>query len=148
MVCFPEQAPKRGCHDITADVEAAVRDALGGVRAGVLNVFIQHTSASLTVADPEAAEPLEEALNAVVPERWNRDFFQHTYEVRGAQTTPAYASRLAIKLKHAFTPRAMAFTGRRRHAGPRQVLSDGRVAQRAGEGRETANGAESGALTV
>jgi len=65
-------------------VETAVRSALAGVRAGVLNVFIQHTSASLTVADAAAAETLEEALNAVVPECWNREFFQHTYEVRGA----------------------------------------------------------------
>ena len=47
-----------------------------------MNLFIQHTSASLTCASVAAGDELETMLNDVVPERWNREFFKHTYEVR------------------------------------------------------------------
>ena len=78
-------APRRGCHDITPQIEAAIEGVLGGgVETGWLNMFIQHTSASLTVSDrsdaDEAGEVLEAALNRTVPEAWNNEFFKHTYE--------------------------------------------------------------------
>jgi secondary thiamine-phosphate synthase enzyme len=76
-----------------------------------LNLFIQHTSASLTVssrapaaapapapatasapraaeAETEAAARLESALSATVPGRWNDEFFTHTYE--GPDDMPAH----------------------------------------------------------
>jgi thiamine phosphate synthase YjbQ (UPF0047 family) len=48
----------------------------------VVNCFVQHTSASLTVNDKKSGACLEAMLNNVVPERWNDEFFEHTYEVR------------------------------------------------------------------
>ena len=54
---------------------------VGKVEKGVMNLFIQHTSASLTCASISASDQLETMLNDVVPERWNNEFFKHTYEV-------------------------------------------------------------------
>jgi hypothetical protein len=49
-------APSRGCHLITPQVNRAVRDDISGIRIGMANLFVQHTSASLTInenADPD-----------------------------------------------------------------------------------------------
>ena len=75
----------RGCRDVTAEIAAAAK-AIGvgpEVRTGWLNVFVQHTSASLAVCDSTiagAGDRLERALNETVPESWNDEFFVHTYE--------------------------------------------------------------------
>ena len=40
------------------------------------NLFIQHTSASLTInenCDPDVRVDMESALNAIVPESWNKE---------------------------------------------------------------------------
>ena len=61
---------KRGFHLITAEV----LDALPQIRelkSGILQVFIQHTSASLTInenADPTVRRDLETYFNKAVPE--------------------------------------------------------------------------------
>jgi secondary thiamine-phosphate synthase enzyme len=110
-------APGRGAHDVTEAIAAGLKALRaaggvgGGVAAGWLNLFIQHTSASLTVssrapapapapapatatapraaeAETEAAARLESALSATVPERWNDEFFTHTYE--GPDDMPAH----------------------------------------------------------
>lgn len=71
-------APSRGCHDITAQIEEALAPggavgSAGSVSVGWLNVFIQHTSASLTVSDNRPTEAagkrLEAALNRTVGRR-------------------------------------------------------------------------------
>ncbi len=49
-------APSRGCHLITRNVQEAVKNELPNIKIGMANLFIQHTSASLTVnenADPD-----------------------------------------------------------------------------------------------
>lgn len=74
------EAPSRGVHPITQDIVSAAGDALAACSAGVVNVFIHHTSASLTVNAAAAGPGIEDTLNAVVPERWNREFFRHTFE--------------------------------------------------------------------
>jgi len=73
-------APSRGCHDVTAEILKAVSSEMSKIKIGVVNCFIQHTSASLTVNDMKSGACLEAMLNNVVPERWNDEFFQHTYE--------------------------------------------------------------------
>lgn len=84
-------APGRGCHDVTAEIERALApggalrgEASAAVHTGWLNLFIQHTSASLTVSDrgegAAAGRRLEAALNRAVPESWNEEFFEHTHE--------------------------------------------------------------------
>lgn len=77
-------APSRGCHLITSEVTNAVRSELSGIKIGMANLFIQHTSASLTInenADPDVRVDLETALNKIVPETWHKDgSFTHTME--------------------------------------------------------------------
>ena len=77
-------APSRGCHLITSDINKAIKDDLSKIKIGLANLFIQHTSASLTVnenADPDVRRDMEVALNKIVPAEWNRDgTFRHTME--------------------------------------------------------------------
>ena len=78
---------RRGFHLITSHVLEAVPE-LPTIRVGLLNVFIQHTSASLTInenADPDVRIDLEMALSRVVPEDWPYD---HTLE--GPDDMPAH----------------------------------------------------------
>jgi secondary thiamine-phosphate synthase enzyme len=83
------QLPKfsRGCHLITSQVLKEL-DIITTLKMGVLNVFIQHTSASLSInenADPDVRKDLETALNRLVPE--DQDFV-HTIE--GPDDMPAH----------------------------------------------------------
>ena len=69
------KAPGRGYHLITRDVVAAVPE-LSKFKVGTMNVFIQHTSASLSLnenADPSVRTDMEVALNLIVPEKWAKD---------------------------------------------------------------------------
>jgi secondary thiamine-phosphate synthase enzyme len=77
----------RGFHLITREVISAVPE-LQNVRIGILQVFLQHTSASLTInenADPDVRTDMETALNRLVPE--NQPFV-HTIE--GPDDMPAH----------------------------------------------------------
>ena len=77
-------APSRGCHIITNEVNKAIKDEISTIQVGMMNLFIQHTSASLTInenADPDVKVDLETALNKLVPAKWARDgTFLHTME--------------------------------------------------------------------
>lgn len=74
-------APSRGCHLITNDILKAVGDDLRQINVGLCNLFVQHTSASLTInenADPDVRRDMEVALNKLVPAQWCRDgTFRH-----------------------------------------------------------------------
>ena len=82
-------APRpRGFHLITRDVLAQIPE-VRLVRAGLLHVFIQHTSASLTLnenADPDVRADFESYFNRAVPE--NAPYFAHTIE--GPDDMPAH----------------------------------------------------------
>ena len=69
----------QGCHPITRLIVEALPE-LADVKVGLLHVFIQHTSASLTInenADPDVPVDLDRFLNHMVPE----DFpYRHTCE--------------------------------------------------------------------
>ena len=74
-------------HECTEAVQAAVRES--GVRDGLCTLFIQHTSASLTIqenADPSARRDLERWLNRLVPE----DDSLYTHTTEGADDMPAH----------------------------------------------------------
>lgn len=77
----------RGCHLVTREVVQAIPE-LAEVQVGLLHVFIQHTSASLTInenADREVRTDLAASLDALAPE----DFpYTHTYE--GPDDMPAH----------------------------------------------------------
>jgi len=71
--------PGQGLHDVTDEVRSVVRES--GVREGLCTIYIQHTSASLTIqenADPSARRDLESWLNRLVPER--DSLYTHTAE--------------------------------------------------------------------
>jgi secondary thiamine-phosphate synthase enzyme len=73
------RAPRRGLHEITGEVGRAV--AASGVKDGLCNLFIRHTSASLIVQenyDPSARRDLEAFLDRLVPE--NASYYEHTLE--------------------------------------------------------------------
>jgi len=78
---------RRGFHLITREVISAIPE-LQDVRIGILQVFLQHTSASLTInenADPDVRTDMETALNRLVPENQT---FVHTIE--GPDDMPAH----------------------------------------------------------
>jgi len=59
----------RGTTDITAEVQRAV--AASGIQAGICNLFLQHTSASLLLcenADPAVRRDLETILSRLAPD--------------------------------------------------------------------------------
>jgi secondary thiamine-phosphate synthase enzyme len=73
-------ARKRGFHIITKEIIEEFRE-IKNISRGIMHVFIQHTSASLTInenADPGVREDLETYFNKNVPE--NSPYFVHTTE--------------------------------------------------------------------
>ena len=121
--------PGQGLHEITGQVQAAARES--GVREGLCTVFIQHTSASLTIqenADPSAQRDLEAWLNRLVPER--DSLYTHTTE--GPDDMPSHvkaaltATSLSIpildgELGLGTWQGIFVWEHRRRH-GPREIL--------------------------
>src|SRR5258708_36787752 len=80
-------ARSRGFHLVTREVLAALPE-LAEVGVGLLHVFIQHTSASLTVnenADPDVQADLENSFAAIAPENFP---YRHTCE--GPSDMPAH----------------------------------------------------------
>ena len=81
-------AMTRGFHLITHDIVSGFSE-LGQIKKGVLQVFIKHTSASLTIneaADSTVRSDFESHFNEMVPE--NQPYYQHTME--GADDMPAH----------------------------------------------------------
>ncbi|RIV34313.1 YjbQ family protein [Flagellimonas lutimaris] len=78
----------RGFHLITDTVIGAVPE-LRKIKVGFLQVFIKHTSASLTInenADPTVRTDFESHINTMVPE--NAPYYVHNYE--GPDDMPAH----------------------------------------------------------
>ncbi|MCH8822780.1 MAG: YjbQ family protein [Planctomycetes bacterium] len=102
------KTPGQGLHLITSQIEQIVRDE--AVDDGLCTIFVQHTSASLTIqenADPSARIDLENWLNRLVPE--NDSLYTHTDEgpddmpshIKAALTSttlsiPIHQGRLAL----------------------------------------------------
>ncbi len=84
---FQISPKRRGFHLITQEVIAAASE-LSRVQIGILHLFIQHTSASLTInenADADVRRDMEMAMNKVAPESWP---YVHTIE--GPDDMPAH----------------------------------------------------------
>ena len=79
---------KRGFHLITNLIISEFPE-IKKIKIGQLQVFIKHTSASLTInenADPTVREDFESHFNKFVPE--NMPYYIHTYE--GSDDMPAH----------------------------------------------------------
>jgi secondary thiamine-phosphate synthase enzyme len=92
MVFFQEllalEQKSRGFHIITNRVEASLPQ-IAEIKVGMLQVFIQHTSASLCInenADPTVRQDFEMFFNKTVKE--NDPDYNHDYE--GADDMPAH----------------------------------------------------------
>ncbi|WP_111308228.1 secondary thiamine-phosphate synthase enzyme YjbQ [Confluentibacter sediminis] len=78
----------RGFHLITNDIVEALSE-IKDINVGQLQVFIKHTSASLTInenADYTVRGDFERHFNVMVPE--NTSYYVHTYE--GSDDMPAH----------------------------------------------------------
>lgn len=97
-------AKKRGFHLITEEIVRELPE-LRQFECGLLHLFIQHTSASLTInenADPTVRQDLESHFNHFVPER--APYYRHDYE--GDDDMPAHikscilGSSVSIPITH------------------------------------------------
>ena len=82
------KARNRGFHLITEEIHKQLPE-LGKVSVGLLNVFIKHTSAALTInenADPTVRQDFESFFNQTVPE--DEPYYQHTDE--GSDDLPSH----------------------------------------------------------
>lgn len=82
------KAHSRGFHLITDEVVRALPE-LRNVSVGMMNIFIKHTSASLTLnenADPTVRQDFENYFNHAVPE--NEPYYAHLDE--GPDDLPAH----------------------------------------------------------
>lgn len=123
------EARGQGLHEITREIAEAVRGS--GVEEGLCTVFLQHTSASLTIqenADPSAKRDLERWLARLVPE--DDPLYTHTAEgpddmpshIRAALTSsslsiPVLAGELALG-----TWQGIYLWEHRRRSGPRRLV--------------------------
>ena len=79
---------KRGFHLVTSEIVSRLPE-LSSVRRGILHLFIQHTSASLTInenADPSVCSDLERHFNELAPE----DAPYYTHDAEGSDDMPAH----------------------------------------------------------
>jgi secondary thiamine-phosphate synthase enzyme len=119
----------RGFHIIT-DVIINEFPELESFETGILNIFIQHTSAGLTInenADPTVRKDFETFINDIIPETYSK--FIHDYE--GADDMPAhlkssiFGSSLQIPIGHGKlmlgTWQGIYLCEFRNHGGPRKL---------------------------
>lgn len=92
MVIFQElltlKERRRGFHIITSEIVEAIPQ-IAEIKKGMLQVFIQHTSAALCInenADPTVRQDFEMFFNKMVKE--NNPDYQHDYE--GSDDMPAH----------------------------------------------------------
>ena len=80
-------AHRRGFHLITAEILDSLPE-ISQFHVGLLNLFLQHTSASLSInenADPDVQLDMESSLSAIAPESFP---YRHTCE--GPDDMPAH----------------------------------------------------------
>jgi len=79
---------QRGFHLVTHEIQKQCPD-LPSIKIGLAHIFIQHTSASLSInenADSTVRLDFESHFNMMVPE--NASYYRHTYE--GPDDMPAH----------------------------------------------------------
>jgi secondary thiamine-phosphate synthase enzyme len=82
------KAYSRGFHLVTNEILSLVPE-IRDITIGTANLFIQHTSASLSInenADPDVRIDMESHINRIIPE--NAPYFRHILE--GSDDMPAH----------------------------------------------------------
>lgn len=121
---------KRGFHLITSEIEESF-PVIRKFNAGICQVFIQHTSASLAInenADPTVRKDFEYFFNKIIPE--NDPDYNHNYE--GADDMPAHlkaavlGSSVMIPIQNGQlalgTWQGIYLCEHRNHGGPRSII--------------------------
>ena len=88
QVEFALAAKHRGYHLVTREIIDRLPKPLP--KAGLLNLFVQHTSCALSInenADPDVRSDMEKIMNHIVRE--NEPYYDHVLE--GADDMPAHA---------------------------------------------------------
>lgn len=124
------KARPRGFHLITQEVLVELPE-LKQVSVGLLHVFIQHTSASLTInenADPTVRQDFESYFNRAVPE--DQPYYRHNDE--GSDDLPAHikasilGSSVSLPIKqgrlHVGTWQGIYLCEHRNHGGSRRLV--------------------------
>ncbi|KNE63569.1 secondary thiamine-phosphate synthase enzyme [Allomyces macrogynus ATCC 38327] len=87
-------ARSRGCHLVTDEIVRAIQPDLRKFKVGLANIFIQHTSASLTInenCDPDVRRDMEMMLNRIAPES-----APYTHTDEGADDMPAHVKTTLV----------------------------------------------------
>ena len=120
----------RGFHLITDDIIASISE-LSQVKKGMCQIFIKHTSASITInenADLTVRIDFESHFNEMVPE--NQPYYRHTIE--GSDDMPAHlkssilGSSVQIPITNGRlnlgTWQGIYLCEHRNHSGPRTIV--------------------------
>jgi len=133
------KAKTRGFHLVTHEILKQIPE-LQDIHVGLINIFIKHTSASLTInenADPTVRDDFESHFNTFVPE--SQPYYKHTLE--GSDDMPAHikASLLGSSLNIPIANgklnmgvwQGIYFCEHRNHGGSRQLVItiNGEIAQ-------------------
>jgi secondary thiamine-phosphate synthase enzyme len=133
MMWFQKQivlaAKRRGFHLVTREIVDQLPE-MKSLKVGLLHVFIQHTSASLTInenADPDVRVDMEMAANHLVPES-----LPYVHTVEGRDDMPAHVKgslmgfSLSIPINHGQlalgTWQGIYLCEHRNHGGPRRLV--------------------------
>lgn len=130
QVEFALAAKHRGCHLVTREIIDRLPKPLP--KAGLLNLFIKHTSCALSInenADPDVRSDMEKIMNHIVRE--NEPYYDHVLE--GADDMPAHAksSLFGVSLSIPITDgrlnlgtwQGIYFCEFRDYGGPRRIVA-------------------------
>jgi len=134
MTCFQKEicisSKSRGFHLITQEVLSSIPE-LDKIKKGILQVFIKHTSASITInenADSTVRSDFEAHFNEMVPE--NQSYYRHTME--GSDDMPAHikSSIIGSSIQVPITDgsvnlgtwQGIYLCEHRNHSGPRKLI--------------------------
>ncbi|HMT13092.1 MAG TPA: secondary thiamine-phosphate synthase enzyme YjbQ [Ignavibacteria bacterium] len=95
---FSLKPRSRGFHIVTSEILQHIPE-LSSVSQGLANIFIKHTSASLSInenADPSVRSDMETHFNLMVPE--DADHYEHTFEGPDDMTSHIKTSILGSSL--------------------------------------------------
>ena len=95
---FSLKPRSRGFHIVTSEILQHIPE-LSSVNQGLANIFIKHTSASLSInenADPSVRSDMETHFNLMVPE--DADHYEHTFEGPDDMTSHIKTSILGSSL--------------------------------------------------
>lgn len=87
------KARPRGCHLVTHEIVRSIHEDLRVVSVGLCHLFLQHTSASLSInenADSDVRLDADDILNRIVPDTG----ISYRHDAEGPDDMPAHAKSM------------------------------------------------------